>query len=125
MARRRKSYLAYMESETYKKIRQDLLDQLDRNSTLGEYYVNLVGDYMELWISKCLLIDDIARRGVTIKYNNGGGQSGMKKNDSVDLLIRVNGQMLKLLSELGIKWLLEPPSTPSPQSGGEPDDDPL
>lgn len=93
----------YLESELYGEIKQDLLDQLERNGTTGKYYNDLVNDYMDLWVTKCLLVDDIQQRGVTVKYDNGGGQKGKKKNDSVEQRIKVNAQMLKLLSELGIK----------------------
>ncbi len=93
----------YLESEEYKEIIDDLLDQLERNGTTGQYYIDLVSDYMDLWATKSLLVDDIQQRGVTVLYNNGGGQKGRKKNDSVEQRIKVNAQMLKLLSELGIK----------------------
>ena len=36
-------------------------------------------------------------------YNNGGGQSGMKKNEAVEMFNKTNAQMLKLLAELGLK----------------------
>ena len=94
-------------------IKSDLLDQLDRNGTAGKYYLDLVDDYMEMYDTKKKLIKDIKRRGVTVEYNNGGGQSGLKKNDSVDQLLKVNQQMLKLLDALGIK----------PSQDGESDDD--
>ena len=113
----------YLESERYAEIRQDLLDQLERNGTTGSYYVDLVNDYMDLWVTKSLLVDDIQRRGVNVKYNNGGGQTGMKKNDSVEQRIKVNAQMLRMLSEIGIKWLAE--SGDKKQPGGEPDDEEL
>jgi len=58
---------------------------------------------MDMWVTKCLLIEDVKERGVKVFYNNGGGQSGYKKNDSVDQLMKINAQMLKLISELGIK----------------------
>lgn len=90
-------------SEKYIRIRQDLLDQLERNFTYGEQFKDLVEDYMAFWITKTLLIEDINKRGVNVKYNNGGGQSGYKKNDSIGELNKTNAQMLKLLSELGIK----------------------
>lgn len=93
----------YLESDLYQEIRTDLVDQLERNGTTGKYYLDLVSDYMDLWVTKCLLVDDIQQRGVITKYDNGGGQKGHKKNDSVEQRIKVNGQMLKLLSELGIK----------------------
>lgn len=94
-------------------IKEDLLDQLERNGTNGKYYIDLVNDYMNLWNTKNKLIADIKKRGVTVPYDNGGGQSGNKKNDSIDQLLKVNQQMLKLLDSLGIK----------PTQGGDSDDD--
>ena len=94
-------------------IKQDLLDQLERNGTTGNHYIDLVNDYIDLWSTKNLLIEDINERGVRTEYNNGGGQMGYKKNDSVDQLLKVNMQMLKLLDNLGIK----------PAQGGETEDE--
>lgn len=94
-------------------IKTDLLDQLDRNGTTGKYYIDLVDDYMEMYDTKKKLIQDIKKRGVSVSYNNGGGQSGFKKNDSVDQLLKVNQQMLKLLDALGIK----------PSQDGDPDEE--
>lgn len=105
----------WLESERYVEIRQDLLDQLERNGTVGKYYTDLVEDYMSFWVDKCLLTEDIQSRGVVVTYNNGGGQSGKKRNDSIADKIKVNVQMLNILNALGIK---------PTQSDGE-DDDPL
>ena len=93
----------YLESERYMEIRRDLLDQLERNGTVGTYYTDLVEDYMTFWVDKCLLTDDIQSRGVVVTYNNGGGQSGKKRNDSIADKIKVNVQMLNILNALGIK----------------------
>lgn len=90
-------------SKLYKEIKKDLLDQNERNGTVGKYYTDLIEDYMDMWVTKCLLIEDIKSRGVNSEYNNGGGQKGIKKNESIDQLIKLNGQMLKLLTEIGIK----------------------
>ena len=112
----------YLESEKYDEIRRDLLDQLERNGTCGKYYTDLVEDYMSFWVDKQLLTDDIQARGVVVTYNNGGGQSGKKRNDSIaDKIfsiadkIKVNVQMLNILNAPGIK--------PAPADGD--DDDPL
>lgn len=105
----------YLQSERYAEIKQDLLDQLDRSGTVGKYYTDLVEDYMSFWVDKCLLTDDIQSRGVVVTYNNGGGQSGKKRNDSIADKIKVNVQMLNILNALGIK--------PAQADGG--DDDPL
>lgn len=105
----------YLESERFCEIKQDLIDQLDRNGTVGKYYTDLVEDYMNFWVDKCLLTDDIQSRGVVVSYNNGGGQSGKKRNDSIADKIKVNVQMLNILNALGIK---------PAQADGD-DDDPL
>ena len=94
---------AYLDSERYQKIKNDLMEQLEIRGTPYEFYRDLVEDYMDIWVTKCLLVDDIQQRGVTVLYHNGGGQKGRKGNDSIEKRIKVNAQMLKLLSELGIK----------------------
>lgn len=86
-----------------KNIHKDMIKQLKDRNILESHYISLVDDYMELWNIKNLLIADINTRGVNVEWNNGGGQSGVKKNDSVNELVRVNAQMLKILSELGIR----------------------
>lgn len=95
--------------ELYEQIKSDLLNQLELNGVAGKQYENMIEDYMQFWIAKSLLQKDIEDRGVTTKYNNGGGQSGYKKNDSISELVKVNAQMLKILSELNLK--------PSKESG--------
>lgn len=105
----------YLASEAYREIRKDLLDQLERNGTVGKYYTDLVDDYMSFWVDKQLLIADIQSRGVVVTYNNGGGQSGKKRNDSIADKIKVNAQMLNILNALGVK----------PAQGGDGDGDDL
>lgn len=83
-------------------IKKDLLQQLSINDTEEKRYIDLVEDYMALWDIKNRLIQDIKERGVSVEWNNGK-QTGRKKNDSVADLVKVNNQMLKILSELGLK----------------------
>lgn len=98
-----RTWRQYQASERFQRIRGDLMDQLDRQGTVGEHFASLVDDYMELWTTKNLLNDDIRNRGVVCKYNNGGGQSGQKKNDSIAEMLKISNQMLSILSTLGIK----------------------
>jgi hypothetical protein len=98
-----------------KEIKKDLYDQLERNGTFGRFFEDLIEDYMRLWDTKNALLEDIEARGVSVIYDNGGGQRGVKKNDSVDQVIRVNAQMLKILDNLEIK----------PAAGEMSDDDEL
>jgi serine phosphatase RsbU (regulator of sigma subunit) len=102
-----------MEKPTMNEIQNDLLDQLERNGTSGKYYIDLVDDYMSLWRTKNMLVDDIMERGATVGYKNGENQYGTKKNESIDQVLKVSQQMIKILDALGIK----------PTQGGEGDGD--
>lgn len=99
-------------TKAYKTIKEDLLNQLERSGNLTEYYIDLVEDYMKMYIVKELANEDIESRGTSVEYNNGGGQKGWKKNDSVDQFLKTNQQMIKLLDMLGI----------SPIAGDDEDD---
>ena len=99
-------------TKLYKTIRKDLSDQLERNGTIGKYYFDLIDDYMDLWLTKVALVEDIQERGVQVETVSASGVPQIKKNESVDLRIKVNAQMLRLLAELGIKPV---------QAGGEDD----
>lgn len=90
-------------TKKYREIENDLRQQLKENGTAGKFFEDMIDDYMAMYVTKTLLVEDIQKRGTIVEYNNGGGQSGMKKNESVDMFNKTNAQMLKLLSELGLK----------------------
>ena len=85
-----------------KKILNDLKKQLKKNGTAGNYYSDLVDDYMRLWDTKNLLIEDIEKRGAVVDYVSNNGTVNKRKNDSVGELVKVNDRMIKLLEALGI-----------------------
>ena len=84
-------------------IKKDLMAQLEERGMTQTYYKSLVDDYISLWDVKNELIKNIEENGVMIEYKNGANQYGTRKNDCVPELTKVNGQMLKLLSELGLR----------------------
>ena len=84
-------------------IKKDLVNQLEKNGVHGSHYLDLVDDYISLWAIKNKLIEDIKERGVSVPYQNGPNQGGCKKNDSIPELNKTNGQMLKMLAELGLR----------------------
>ena len=89
--------------ELREEIRGQLLDRLDQEGTLGQFHLDLVEDYMALWDTKNALIEDVRRRGAVVPYTSNTGQVNEKKNESVGELLKVNGQMLKILESLGVK----------------------
>ena len=53
-----------------KQVRDDLLEQLERNGMIGSHCQDMVDDYMELWDIAKALAKDIKKRGVTARQGN-------------------------------------------------------
>ena len=103
-------------SEQYVKVKESLVNQIsDASGNIAEYYLDMIENYMALWTTAKALQLDIEKRGVTIKWDNGGGQKGVKKNDSIAELNKTIQQMTKLLESLGLK----PTDLVSGSDGGE------
>jgi P27 family predicted phage terminase small subunit len=81
-----------------KRIEKDLLSQLEEKWITGTHYTDLVQDYLSLWDVKNELIEDIETQGIKVS-----GMHGPKSNPSINDLNKTNAQMLKILSELGLK----------------------
>lgn len=86
-------------------IKKGLLYQLELNDTNEPHQRDLVEDYMKFWELKNKYQDDIDQQGIWITWVNGS-QTGEKKNESVGELLKVNTQMLKILSELNLKPII-------------------
>lgn len=96
------------------RIKEDLLDQLERAGVYGDHYLDLIEDYMSLWEIKNKLIKDGKKNPYT-EWRNSESSFGRKKNDSIDQALKVNQQMIKILEFLDIK--------PSKQDGEKDDDE--
>lgn len=83
-------------------IKQDLIDQLERQGIYGQHYLDLINDYMELYEIKNKLLKD-AKKNPYTEWRNSETSYGRKKNDSIDQAVKVNQQMLKILAFLNIK----------------------
>nr|MDE6141459.1 hypothetical protein [Bacilli bacterium] len=77
---------------------------------------DMVNDYLFFYDLKNELQDDINKNGVRVKYKNGNGLATEKDNASVSNLLKVNSQMLKILTDLNLK---DPTSLPS-SKGADP-----
>ncbi len=84
------------------KIRECLENNLKTRNVKGEYYQDLIEDYMYMLVLKDRLQKDIDENGVRITTYNAKGLPVEKKNDSYDLLLKYNKQMISLLEYLGI-----------------------
>lgn len=104
MAKKKKNIIQQLkESSQYSAIKQSLEQQLSSNNeAISSYIQDMVEHYMMLWVTSRALEDDIEKRGVVVKWNNGGGQMGLKKNESIAELNKILLQMSRLLESLGI-----------------------
>lgn len=85
------------------KIERDLLEQLGEENENDSHYKELIKDYLFMWDTIQELKLDIKERGVSVFWQNGEHQKGYKKNDSIREMTTVSNQMLKILSDLGLK----------------------
>lgn len=87
----------------YKDLKEELKQQLITKDNYNKVTIELLEKYVRFTKIEDDLNDDIEKRGVSIEWNNGGGQKGRKKNDSIAELTKVNNQKIKILDKLGIK----------------------
>lgn len=90
-------------TKKYREIKASLIDQIERSGNDTPYFMDLVEDYMKLFIQKEICAADIEKRGITVVGIGSTGREVTKKNDSADILIRTNQQMLRLLDSMKIK----------------------
>lgn len=90
-------------SKKYKEIKNSLIKELKKANNDTPVFLDLVEDYMALYETKTLCLDEIKKKGVYVRYQNGKEQSGYKKNEMLDVILKVNAQMLKILEKLKIE----------------------
>lgn len=90
-------------------IREDLKTQLINQNKFGKHFDDQVEDYLFFIRVKEDLQNDIKINGIRYKAMTGNGYKTDKPNESVQNLVKVNAQMLKILQELDLK---EPEENP-------------
>lgn len=89
----------YRLTDAYKDLRQSMLQNLIERDLDGDVYRDKVREYMDFWVRRQELRDDIARRGLTVTDDRGR----LMENRSVSLEIQVSRQMLAIFTTLGFK----------------------
>lgn len=95
-------------------IREDLKSQLIVQNKFGKQFDDMIEDYIFLVGLKEDLQYDISVNGLRYASMTGNGYTTSKPNESVQNLLKVNAQMLKILQDLDLK---------APDEGGEDGDD--
>ena len=94
-------------------IREDLKAQLLNQNKFGKQFEDMIEDYLFLLKLKEELKYDIKENGIRYSSMTGNGYMVEKPNESVQNILKVNGQMLKILQDLELK---------APDEEGEGDD---
>ena len=89
----------YRLTDAYKELLQSMLQNLIERDLDGDVYRDKVQEYMDFWVRRQELRDDIARRGLTVTDDRGR----LMENRSVSLEIQVSRQMLAIFTTLGFK----------------------
>lgn len=84
-------------------IREDLQSQLLAQNKFGKQFDDMVEDYIFFVKLKEDLQHDIATNGLRYSTMTGNGFSTDKPNESVQNLVKINAQMLKILQDLDLK----------------------
>lgn len=87
---------AYMKKR--KNIKKDLVSQLKENGTTAKHHMDMVDNYLTMWDMAQALEGDFHNNGVKIMTSTGS-----KINPSIPEYTKTNNQMLRLLSEMGLK----------------------
>lgn len=78
---------------------QSLLESLDRRGLTERVYTDKLEEYMDFWVRRQELKEDIAIRGLTVMDDRGR----ISENRSISLEIQVSRQMLTIFTALGFK----------------------
>ena len=89
----------YRRTRTYRELLESLLRCLAARGIDEDVYRDKVQEYMDFWVRRQELRDDIARRGLTVTDDRGR----LMENRSVSLEIQVSRQMLAIFATLGFK----------------------
>lgn len=104
----------YRTTKAYKALKADLLANLAARGLVEVIYRDKVEEYLDLWIHRRQLRDDIAERGITI-YDLV--KKTEVENRSVTLELQTSRQMLAIYNALGFR------EQPGSGRAAEPDDE--
>ena len=84
-------------------IREDLKGQLLSQNKFGKQFDDMIEDYIFFVKLKEELQLDIKENGLRYRTMTGNGYPTDKPNESVQNLVKINAQMLKILQDLELK----------------------
>lgn len=89
----------YKRTKEYRELRQSLLGSLRERGLDAACYTDKVDEYMDFWVRRQELREDIRTRGFTVKDERGRES----ENRSLSLEVQVSRQMLAIFTTLGFR----------------------
>lgn len=89
----------YRKTKSFLVLRRSLLELLSCRGLTDAAYTDKVDEYMDFWVRRCELRDDVAARGLTVEDDRGR----VSENRSISLEVQVSRQMLAIFTALGLK----------------------
>lgn len=89
----------YKRTKEYRVLRESLLDNLRERGLDTQCYEDKVDEYMDFWVRRKELREDIETRGFTVTDDRGR----VSENRSLSLEVQVSRQMLAIFTTLGFR----------------------
>lgn len=89
----------FRQTKAFRTLKQNLLDSLAERGLDQEVYLDKVREYLDFWVLRQKLKEDIELRGLTVTDDRGR----QTENRSISQTTQVSKQMLALFNALGFK----------------------
>lgn len=94
--------MAYKKIISVRKIKQSLLEQLEKNGSKAPFYEALVEDYIRFEEMERAANQDIEENGTVYKATSAQGKEYDKENPNIKAVITYSKQKLAILKQLGL-----------------------
>lgn len=89
----------YKKTKNFRELKKSMLAVLARRGLKETVYMDKVDEYMDFWVRRCELRDDVNTRGLTVVDDRGR----LLENRSVSLENQTAKLMLSIFTALGFK----------------------
>lgn len=89
----------YRTNKHFRAVKRAMLSSLKARGLLDKAHTDKVEEYMDFWVLRQELRDDVAARGLSVSDDRGR----VTENRSVSLEIQVSRQMMAIFTALGFK----------------------
>lgn len=99
------------ERDEFKNIKKSLISALKVKGTPAPFVLDRIDEYMMYWQMRKQLEKAVGKTKAITKYDNGGGQTGIKVNDALKELPKVTKTMANILESLNLSGVIDDETT--------------